>query len=59
MDNSLTEIHNDSDISKKINWYNQRINEMLEKQMIFNNYIYLLENFYKEVVDLEVERIRN
>lgn len=53
------EVPNNVDIMFKINWYNQRINEMIEKQMIFNNYIYLLENFYKELVELEIDKVNN
>ena len=34
------------------------INEMIEKQMIFNNYIFLLENLYKEIVNLELDKVK-
>lgn len=56
--NKLNNLDQNSNISEKVNWYNLRINEMLEKQMIFNNYIFLLENFYKELVSLELEKIK-
>ena len=38
------------DTSYKINWYNNRINEMIEKQMIFDSYMFLLESFYDELI---------
>ena len=50
--------NNEYDINKKIHWYNLRINEMIEKQMIFNNYIFLLENLYKEIVNLELDKLK-
>ena len=56
--NQSQEIPKYYDISDKINWYNKKINEMIEKQMIFNNYIFLLENFYKETVNIEIEKVK-
>lgn len=42
---------------EKIEWLNKRIEEYIEKQMIFDNYIYLLENYYNEVLDKKISNI--
>ena len=47
------------DTSYKINWYNNRINEMIEKQMIFDSYMFLLESFYDELIKYEIDKIKN
>lgn len=42
---------------EKIEWLNKRIEEYIEKQMIFDNYIYLLENYYNEILDKKISNI--
>ena len=36
---------------EKIFWYEKRIEELIEKQMIFDKYIYLLENLYNDFLE--------
>jgi len=36
---------------EKILWYEKRIEELIEKQMIFDKYIYLLENLYNDFLE--------
>lgn len=44
-------VPNNVDITQKIEWYREEIETLLEKQMIFDKYIYLLENFYSDLLE--------
>lgn len=42
---------------EKVIWLNKRIEEYIEKQMIFDNYIFMLENYYNEVLEKRISNI--
>ena len=50
-DNKNDNIPNNLNNEEKIEFLNKGIEEYIEKQMIFNNYIFMLENYYSEVLD--------
>ena len=49
-DNKVDVISNNLNNKEKIDWYEKRIEELIEKQMIFDKYIYLLENLYNDIL---------
>lgn len=49
-DNKSDIIPNNLGIDEKILWYEKRIEELIEKQMIFDKYIFLLENLYNDIL---------
>ena len=49
-DNKADAIPNNLNNKEKIDWYEKRIEELIEKQMIFDKYIYLLENLYNDIL---------
>jgi len=53
-DNKVDVIPSGGSNEEKINWYEKRIEEYIEKQIIFNNYIGLLENYYNEVLEKRI-----
>ena len=52
-----SKIDSSENILNQINFYNEKIENLIEKQMIFNNYIFLLESFYKDVVTNEIKKL--
>lgn len=50
-DNKNDNIPNNLSNEEKIEFLNKGIEEYIEKQMIFNNYIFMLENYYNEVLE--------
>lgn len=36
---------------EKINWYEKSIEKLIQKQMVFDKYIYLLENLYNDMLN--------
>lgn len=50
-DNKVDIIPSNLNNKEKINWYEKRIEELIEKQMIFDKYIYLLENLYNDILN--------
>ena len=54
-DNKNDNIPNNLNNEEKIEFLNKGIEEYIEKQMIFNNYIFLLENYYSEVLNQKLK----
>lgn len=50
-DNKIDIIPSNVSTEEKIIWYQNRIEELIEKKMIFDNYIFSLENLYKDIVE--------
>ena len=50
-DNKIDVIPTNLPIEEKIVWYEKRIEETIEKKMIFDNYIFLLENLYNNILE--------
>ena len=57
-DNKNDCIPNNLSNDEKIKWFNKNIEEYIEKQMIFDNYIFMLENYYNEVLQKKISNIR-
>ena len=53
LDNKL----NNSELSQEE--YDQKINELIEKQMIFNNYLFLLDDLYNELISYKFNNIKS
>ena len=56
-DNKSDVIPNNLSTEEKIKWLNRGIEEYIEKQMIFDNYIFMLENYYNEVLQKRISNI--
>ena len=50
-DNKTDVIPNNLGVDEKIIWFEQRIEELIEKKMIFDNYLFCLENLYKDIIE--------
>jgi len=50
-DNKIDVIPNNLSLEERIMWYEKRIEEVVEKKMIFDNYLFSLENLYKDVIE--------
>lgn len=50
-DNKIDIIPNNLSLAEKITWYEKRIEEIIEKKMIFDNYLFSLENLYKDIIE--------
>ena len=50
-DNKTDAIPNNLSNEEKIIWYENRIGELIEKQMIFDKYIFMLENLYNDLLE--------
>jgi len=50
-DNKSSIVPTSLSAEEKIFWYEKRIEELIEKQMIFDKYIYLLENLYNDFLE--------
>ena len=50
-DNKIDIIPSNVSTEEKIIWYQNRIEELIEKKMIFDNYIFSLENLYNDIVE--------
>ena len=50
-DNKIDVIPSNVNTEEKIIWYQNRIEELIEKKMIFDNYIFSLENLYKDIIE--------
>ncbi len=59
LSNNTSQCNNEWSILEKINWYNQKINELIEKQMIFNNYLFLLDDLYNELISYKFNNIKS
>jgi len=58
-DNKTDVIPNNINMEEKIIWYENRIEEIIEKKMIFDNYIFSLETLYKDIVEKRMLDITN
>ena len=58
-DNKNDIIPNNITLEEKIKWYQNRIDELIEKQMILDNYIILLKNLYKNIIEKRILYITN
>ena len=56
-DNKKDILPNNLNIDEKIDWFNNRIEEYIEKQVIFDNYIVMLENYYSKVLEKKYQTI--
>ncbi len=56
-DNKKDILPNNLNIDEKIDWFNNRIEEYIEKQVIFDNYIVMLENYYRKVLEKKYQTI--
>lgn len=50
-DNKMDIIPSNLSLEEKIVWYEKRIEEAIEKKMIFDNYLFSLENLYSEIIE--------
>ena len=50
-DNKIDVIPNNLSLEEKIIWYENRIDEIIEKKMIFDNYLFSLENLYSDIIE--------
>lgn len=50
-DNKIDVIPNNLGVEEKIMWYEKRIEEIIEKKMIFDNYLFSLENLYNDIIE--------
>ena len=50
-DNKSDVIPNNLSNEEKIIWYENRIEELIEKQMIFDKYVFMLENLYNDLLE--------
>ena len=56
-DNKKDILPSNLNIDEKIDWFNNRIEEYIEKQVIFDNYIVMLENYYSKVLEKKYQTI--
>lgn len=58
-DNKIDVIPSNLNLDEKIVWYEKRIEEIIEKKMIFDNYLFSLENLYKDIIEKRMLVITN
>lgn len=50
-DNKIDILPNNLNLEEKIIWYEKRIEEVIEKKMIFDSYLFSLENLYSDIIE--------
>lgn len=58
-DNKVDIIPNNLSVEEKIIWYEKRIEEIIEKKMIFDSYLFSLENLYKDIIEKRMLDVTN